>query len=194
VPSLYEKQLSEFILTYSKAGAITSILLVLAGVALDYYSYPDRLAEFFLLRLGVVALTLGILAILHTWFGLREVRILTMVWLLLPQAMIAWMIYQTDGAYSIYFVGLHLAMYAVGIILPISLFEGIGFGFLTLLLYVIACTYHADGIGDGARLYTNSLFILFSAAASAVCTWFNEKYRTKLFSLQHEVSLKNETL
>jgi two-component system, sensor histidine kinase PhcS len=193
-PSPYEAQLSAFRLTYSKAGCATSILLVLAGAALDYYSYPDRLVEFFLLRLSVVMLTLLILTILYRPFGLRHVRMLTMTWLLLPQIMIAWMISQTDGAYSIYFVGLHLAMYAVGIILPITLLEGIGFGVLTLVLYIVACTMHVNGIGDGSRLYTNSLFILFSATASAVCTWFNEKARIKLFSLQHEVSLTNQQL
>lgn len=193
-PSLYEAQLSAFRLTYSKAGCVTSIVLVLAGAALDYYSYPSRLAEFFLLRLSVVVLTLAILAVLYKPFGVRYVRILTMVWLILPQIMIAWMISQTDGAYSIYFVGLHLAMYAIGIILPISLIESIGFGVLTLLLYLAACTLHTDGIGDGSRLYTNSLFILFSAMASAVCTWFNEKARLKLFALQHEVSINNNKL
>lgn len=194
VASPYEAQLSAFRLTYSKAGCITSLVLVLAGAALDYYSYPNRLGEFFQLRSVVVVLTLAILAILHTSFGLRNVRTLTMIWLLLPQIMIAWMINQTDGTFSIYFVGLHLAMYAVGIILPITLFEGIGFGLVTLILYIAACVYHSNGIGDGARLYTNSLFILFSATASAVCTWFNEKARIKLFSLQHEVSLTNNQL
>ena len=57
----YERQLSAFRLAYSKAGSITSIGLVLAGVGLDYFSYPEWLIEFFLLRLLVACLTLGIL-------------------------------------------------------------------------------------------------------------------------------------
>lgn len=190
----YQQQLSDFRLSYSKAGAITSIVLVLAGVGLDYFSYPDRQLEFFLLRLGVCLLTVGIFLLLFTRFGLRQVRLLTMVWLLLPQIMIAYMIFRTDGAESIYFVGLHLAMYVVGIILPISIFEGIGFGVITLVLYVLACAVHPAGFGDGGRLYTNALFILFSAIASAVCTWYNERARVRLFSLQYEVSQKNDKL
>ena len=35
---------------------------------------------------------------------------------------------------------------------------------------------------------------MFSAAASAVCTWFNERARVQLFSLQHEVKEKNSIL
>lgn len=192
--SPYEQQLSDFRLTYSKAGSITSIVLVLAGFGLDYFSYPERLLEFTLLRLLVVGLTLGVLRLLFTDFGRRHVRSLTMLWLLLPQIMIAFMIYETDGAQSIYFVGLHLALYAVGIILPISFFEGIGFGVLTLALYLLACVLHPDAANNIPRLVTNSLFILFSAAASAVCTWFNEKARLRLFQLQHEVSEKNASL
>jgi len=190
----YEQQLSDFRLAYSKAGSITSVVLVLAGCGLDYFSYPDRLLEFFFLRVLVVVLTLGVLLLLFTDFGRRHVRSLTMLWLLLPQIMIAFMIYVTDGAQSIYFVGLHLALYAVGIILPISFFEGIGFGVLTLVLYELACALHPDAATQGPRIVTNSLFILFSAAASAVCTWFNEKARLRLFQLQHEVSEKNASL
>jgi two-component system sensor histidine kinase PhcS len=192
--SPYEQQLSDFRLAYSKAGSITSIVLVLAGFGLDYFSYPEHLIGFTLLRVLVVVLTLGVLRTLFTDFGRRHVRSLTMLWLLLPQIMIAFMIYATDGAQSIYFVGLHLALYAVGIILPISFFEGIGFGVVTLVLYVVACVLHPDASGNTSRLVTNSLFILFSAGASAVCTWFNEKARLRLFQLQHEVSEKNASL
>lgn len=190
----YERQLSAFRLAYSKAGSITSIGLVLAGVGLDYFSYPEHLFGFFLLRLLVATLTLGILMVLYTQVGARQVRVLTMTWLVLPQMMIAWMIWLTSGVNSIYFVGLHLAMYAVGIILPITLFEGIGFGVLTLVLYMMACLLHPDSAAEPGKLYTNSLFILFSAIASAVCTWFNERARLRLFQLQHEVARNNDKL
>jgi two-component system sensor histidine kinase PhcS len=180
--------------TYSKAGCITSIVLVLAGVGLDFFSYPERIGEFFALRALVALLTAGVFLMLFTAQGREHVRWLTMIWLLFPQIMIAWMIYQTDGVASIYFVGLHLAMYAVGIILPISLLEGVGFGLTTLVLYVIAVLLHPAGSDDLGKVYTNSLFILFSAIASAVCTWFNEKARIRLFSLQHEVAKNNHRL
>lgn len=194
IASPYERQLSAFRLAYSKAGSVTSIVLVLAGLGLDYFSYPDRLSEFFMLRCAVALLTAGILWLLFTRIGTEQVRVLTMAWLVLPQMMIAWMIWLTSGVDSIYFVGLHLAMYAVGIILPITLYEGIGFGLLTLILYLMACLLHPDGVTETGKLYTNSLFIVFSGIASAVCTWFNERARLRLFSLQHEVAQNNEKL
>jgi two-component system, sensor histidine kinase PhcS len=194
IASPYERQLSAFRLAYSKAGSVTSIVLVLAGLGLDYFSYPGRLSEFFMLRCAVALLTAVILWLLYTRVGTEQVRVLTMAWLVLPQMMIAWMIWLTSGVDSIYFVGLHLAMYAVGIILPITLYEGIGFGLLTLILYLLACLLHPDGVTETGKLYTNSLFIVFSGIASAVCTWFNERARLRLFSLQHEVAQNNEKL
>ncbi len=190
----YQEELADFRVTYSRAGCVTSIVLVLGGIGLDLASYPERWQEFFLARLGVALATAFILALLFFDVGRRHVRWLTMVWLLLPQAMIAWMIQQTDGAASIYFVGLHLALYAVGIILPISFFESVSFGLITLGLYLLACWLHADGWSRSGMVITNSLFILFSAAASAVCTWFNERARLRLFALQREVRVKNDSL
>lgn len=190
----YQEELADFRVTYSRAGCVTSIVLVLGGIGLDLASYPERWQEFFLARLGVALATAAILALLFFDVGRRHVRWLTMVWLLLPQAMIAWMIQQTDGAASIYFVGLHLALYAVGIILPISFFESVSFGLITLGLYLLGCWLHADGWSRSGMVITNSLFILFSAAASAVCTWFNERARLRLFALQREVRVKNDSL
>lgn len=192
--SPYEHQLSAFRIAYSKAGAVTSIVLVLAGVGLDFFSHAEHQLDFLSMRVVVAMLTGGVLALLYTPFGRDQVRVLTMVWLLLPQVMIAGMIWLTSGVESIYFVGLHLAMYAVGIILPITLYEGIGFGLVTLILYLLACLLHPEGVSDVGKLYTNSLFILFSAVASAVCTWFNERARRRLFELQHEVAQNNEKL
>jgi two-component system sensor histidine kinase PhcS len=190
----YQEELADFRVTYSRAGCITSIVLVLGGVGLDLSSYPAYWREFLAARVVVALLTALIFGLLFTRFGRRHVRVLTMVWLLLPQAMIAGMIQQTDGVASIYFVGLHLALYAVGIILPISFFESVSFGLVTLGLYVLACVFNANEVMHTGMLTTNALFILFSAAAAAVCTWFNERARLRLFSLQREVRAKNSSL
>ena len=192
--SPYHTELTDFRVTYSKAGCLTSIALVLGGAGLDYTIYPAWIAEFFLYRSVVSILTLAIFAALFTSTGRNFVRPLTMLWLTLPQIMIGVMIAQREGADSIYFVGLNLALYAVGIILPISFFEGIGFGLLTVVIYLFACWLHPNGFSDVRTVAGHSLFLLFSAVASAVCTWFNERARLRLFSLQHEVGEKNGTL
>ncbi len=192
--SSYHSELTEFRVAYSKAGCITSIFLVLSGIGLDYALYPERINQFFLARVAVSALTAVIFATLFSTKGREYVRHLTMIWLALPQIMIGVMIAVTDGANSIYFVGLNLALYAVGIILPITFFEGIGFGLLTVVIYLVACAASPNGFSNFGNLLGHSLFILFSAVASAVCTWFNERARVRLFFLQHQVREKNDDL
>ena len=174
--SPYHSEMSEFRLSYSKAGAVVSAILVLLGVGLDWTLYPTYFEEFLQARIATAFLTLTILWILHNYdIGKRYVSQFTLLWLALPQIMIAIMIWRTDGVDSIYFVGLHLALYATGIILPIGFFEGIGFAFFTYILYFLACFLHPYGFSDFNRFLGISLFILFSGSVSAFCTYFNER-------------------
>jgi two-component system sensor histidine kinase PhcS len=192
--SPYHQELSEFRLAYSKAGSIVSLVLVLMGLGLDYTLYREYLGTLAPARLVVVGLTLVIFKMLHSPLGLRWVRPLTLLWLALPQVMIAWMIGVTDGVDSIYFVGLHLALYATGIILPITFFESLTFGLFTYVVYALACHFHPEGLQDFNRFAGISLFILFSATVSSFCTYFNERGRLNMFALQRQVSEKNASL
>jgi len=192
--SPYHQELSEFRLAYSKAGAIVSIVLVLMGMGLDYSLYPSYFRVLVTARVLTAVLTLAILWVMHSSYGLRWVRPLTLLWLAMPQVMIAWMIWATDGTSSIYFVGLHLALYATGIILPIAFFESLTFGLFSYLLYFLACYFHPDGLQDFNRFTGVSLFILFSATVSSFCTYFNERGRMNLFDLQKQVAEKNTAL
>jgi len=192
--SRYEAELSEFRRLSSKAGALTAIVLVMAGVGLDYGIYPDKQLPFFLLRLTVSILIGGIYFLLSHPGGKRYVQMLTLTWLLLPQMMIAWMISVTEGASSIYYAGLNLVVFAVGIAMPMGLWQTIGFGLVTYLLYVAACLLHPDALAQRSHFIVNSLFILFSVAASAVYTFMNERGHFHLIRLKEEVARKNSEL
>lgn len=191
----YHLEMSDFRLAYSKAGAIVSVVLVMFGMGLDYSIYPEHFAEFATARVVTSLLTLGVLWLLNrSSVGRKYVQVLTLLWLALPQVMISWMIWRTDGVESIFFVGLHLALYATGIILPISFLDGIGFGLFTYLVYFLACYWNPQGLENTSRFAGVSMFILFSAAVSAFCTYFNERGRLNVFRLKHEVAEKNVAL
>ena len=130
----------------------------------------------------------------RTSFALRWTNVLTLLWLSVPQIMISWMIWATDGTASIYFVGLFLALYATGILLPISFMENVAFGIFTYGLYFLACYLHPDGLRDMGRFAGYSIFLLFSAVLSAFCTYFNERGRANIFQLQRQVAEKNASL
>jgi len=181
-------------LEFSKIGCVTSAVLIVLGVGLDWAIYPHRLGEFFMIRLATAGLTLAVFAVLLSAHGRHNTRLLTLVWLVLPQIMIAWMIQQTEGVASVYFVGLQLALYGVGMIVPISYLESIGFGLFTIVVYVVACYAHPAGLGDGSELLAHVIFIVFAAVISTGCTYFNEVSRTRLFQLREQVVSQNSSL
>jgi two-component system, sensor histidine kinase PhcS len=181
-------------LAFSKTGCVTSAVLVMAGAGLDLAVYPDQAPTFLLVRSLVAVATLLILWVIQSDFGRRHVRVLTLLWLALPQIMIAWMIAQTEGAASIYFVGLHLALYAVGMIVPISYLEGLGFGVFTCLIYVAACFWHAGGVVATGQFVAHLLFTAFSAIICVGCTYFAELSRLRLFALREQVAEQNARL
>lgn len=187
-------EITKFRLTYSRAGSLTGAILVLSGVGLDYFTYPDHILDFGILRVLVTA------AIIAAFFALKVnstdnyIKIMTFFWLFLPQLMICWMIYQTNGVQSIYFIGLNLAIYAVGIFLPLSVFEGLFFNISTIIIYIIACYLNNINTGNIAILAGNALFLVLATGAAVVTTYFNEQQRNELFKLQDEVNFQNQSL
>ena len=190
----YQAELAEFRMAFSRGGAYTAIVLVLLGVGLDYAQYPQLQASFAVARLLVSLLIGGIAIMLGSALGRRFTPWLTLSWLLLPQAMISWMIWQTDGVRSPYYMGLNLAIFASGIALPFGLWQNLVFGVLSCCLYLLACLLPPHGAVPFGTMTVNVLLLLFAAAASAVYTFFNERVRFMLFRLKAEVSEKNAEL
>lgn len=191
MPAGYEAALRDFRLEFSRGGALTAVALVLFGIGLDHALYPRHELLFALVRCIVVALICVVVMLIRTSWGKHRIQWLTCIWLLLPQVMIAWMIASTEGVRSMYFVGLSLAIYASGIVLAFGLWQNLVFGAISCLLYAAACLAHADGIDPPSLFAVHSLFLLMSAAVSAVFTFFNERARLLLFQLKAEVAEKN---
>ena len=184
----YADELREFHLAFSRGGAFTCIILVLLGSGLDFALYPHMQFKFASARMLVASLIFAVVLVLDTPWGRRHARWLTFLWLMLPQAMIAWMISVTEGGASIYYAGLNLAIFASGIALGFGIWQNIIFGALSYVLYVVACLAHPRGLAPQSVFAVNSLFLLFATAASAVYTLFNERARFMLFRLKSELA------
>ncbi|MFV8490133.1 two-component sensor histidine kinase, partial [Ralstonia pseudosolanacearum] len=179
----YHQELSDLRLAFSRSGAVTGVVLVMLGVGLDYGLYPQHQVLFGVARFLVSLMMLTVMLGLPTRWGRPRVQALTLLWLVLPQLMIVWMIWYTDGAESLYYAGLNLAIFAVGIVMPLGFLQTVLFGAFTYIIWVIACVMHAGGIQSRGTFIVHSLFILFSVVASAVYTYFNELGRFQLFQL-----------
>jgi two-component system sensor histidine kinase PhcS len=156
--------------------------------------YPAEQERFAIVRvLTSAAIGLALLS-LYTETGKRHVQLISFFWLLLPQAMISWMIYATQGEQSLFYAGLMLTIFAVGILFPAGYWQTLAFGLATVGLYYIACVAHPSGIQDSSKFQFQLILIFFCALASSIYTYFNEKGRFQLFRLKDEVAHKNDEL
>ena len=77
----------------SKAGCMLVVVLMPAGILLDYFVYPQEVGFFFQLRLICSVLAFILWGLLSTAFGRNHFRILGMLWFILPSLFISVMIY-----------------------------------------------------------------------------------------------------
>ncbi|MDR3482248.1 MAG: ATP-binding protein [Burkholderiaceae bacterium] len=175
-------------------AAYVAIVLVLLGCGLDYELYPQFQLLFGEARVAVAILIFCFIMVMRSRWGVGRTQWLTFLWLLFPQIMIAWMISKTEGANSLYCEGLHLAIFAACIALPFNLGESITFCALTFLMYVIACSGHADSFHLYGPFAVNAIFLFMSSVVGAVCTFINDRGRVTSFRLKSEVAQKNRQL
>lgn len=190
----YEEELRDYHLQCSRACGVTVIILILLGFALDFVVYPLEQGRFALARTTTCLLIAMALIVLNTEAGQRHIQSITFAWLMLPQIMIAWMIYVTQGEASLFYAGLILSIFAVGTLFPVGHWYTLAYGVLTLLYYSLACVLRADGIHDSTQFLFHAMIILLATFGSAVFTYFNERVRRQLYRLKEEVILKNKEL
>lgn len=190
----YRAALREQLLFYSRVTCVVTIFLTLGGVGLDRAFYPSHVREFAWARVGA-ALFVGLVLLSYSQpWGRRNIRPLTYLWLFVPQAMICWMIYHTDGEQSIYFVGLTFALSGIGFFLPLSIAEALAFGGATLVGYGLACALRPGGIQNSSAWLGSSTFILFYTVICVVIAIYSDKWRWLSFQLKTEVDEKNAEL
>ena len=190
----YLKDLHGYLIFNSRAACLMTIVLILAGLGLDNIFYPAHAREFLILRIGACA-CIGLILLSYRWqWGRENIKALTYFWICIPQAMVAWMIFRTDGELSIYFVGLTFVLSGMAFFLPISFFEAVFFGILTLLAYAAACILRADGVNDFHAFWGNALFMLFYALIGVALAVYNERWRWLSFQLKKEIQEKNAAL
>ena len=190
----YRRELHEQLLFYSRITCVVTIVLTLGGVGLDRFFYPAYAIQFGWARTGA-SILVGMVLLSYTLpWGRQNLRPLTYLWLCIPQAMICWMIFRTDGEQSIYFVGLTFALSGVAFFLPLSLAEAFAFGAVTLAGYGLGCALRPEGIQNVGAWAGSSLFILFYTFISMVIAIYSDKWRWLSFQLKNEVQKKNAEL
>lgn len=182
-------------INYSKIGCVLALILVPAGMTLDYVIYSSLAVEFLAVRLLCDVAVLGIFFLHYARSANRTIRILTLAWLIIVQIAICYMIYRTDGFRSTYYAGLNLAILGMGILLPVTLPELIILCGVTLILYITAGIAHNIDIHSQFYLaYNNLFFMILTGVISATAVLFGARRRFSEFALNFELGRKNKDL
>ena len=190
----FEADEHELRLRQSKVACILGIVLIPAGVSLDYISYPDQLVSLAAIRI-VAAGLIAIIYALHFWDKAAvHVRYLTMAGLLIAVASIASMVAITDGAMSTYYDGLFLILFAVGVLAPMQPFEATLLCISTLVIYIIGCSLVANAESARNTLLNNLYFLVLTCIISITAVHFNYRRRFNEFRLKFKLAAQHQEL
>ena len=194
LPASFEEAMEQHMVYYCRITCVLAMALIAAGVGLDAAFYPQNLVEFGFVRLVVVLLIGAALWSYSRPWWLKRVRLLTFFWIALPQLMIAWMVYYTNGEASIYFVGLTLAVSGISIFLPLTVRDALVFCAFTLCAYTLACVMREEGVQYWPALLGQLLFILFFSAIAVTVSVYGDRQRRQTYALQKEVQRQKDEL
>jgi len=189
----YTEALNRLKLNFSRVAAILAMVFVPAGAILDWFTYPDRVGYFFLLRCATSLIILVASIAYYRPGAERYSGVITFGWFMVIQLMIAFMIFETDGATSPYYAGLTLTVYAAVMVLPLSFKEILGMSLGTIGLYLIACIAHGEGLNEPA-FGANLFFVVVTCVIAATAVYYNERRRVKEFVIGRDLGAKYREL
>jgi signal transduction histidine kinase len=176
-----------------KIACMLVIVLMPAGIALDYFVYPKNLGGFLVLRLMCSLLAAGLWFLHTTQFGYRHYRLLGIPIAWLPTFFMAWMIYSTEGPNSPYYAGLNLVILAVSAVVRWNTKESLIAVGGVLLMYLAACLL------KGSReqipiIFNNGYFLILTGVIVVVGNHFFYRLRLSEFTLRYELDKNRAAL
>ncbi len=194
---VFDKEFAEYDrnvrIANSKLGAVLAIVLMPAGLVLDWFVYPEKLWVFFQLRIFCSVLVGVVLALFFTNFGRKHYRVLGMTWYMLPALFIAWMIYAAGDPLSLYYAGLNIVLLGLGLILPWTYQENLLAGSLVIAMYVGAVALQGT-LHEFRYLVNNLYFLVLTALIVVISSYFHSKLRFREFSLRYELDESRQKL
>jgi len=175
-----------------EVGSYLVMVLMPAGVVLDYFVYREHLLYFSILRLASAALGGCVWLVLRTKLRDKIHRYLSLELALMPAFFICWMIYASDGAASTYYAGLNLVLLSVALVMRWSADLSIVASLCVILMYLAACSFH--GTTKLGILVNNLYFLSLTGIIVAISGWIHQTLRIREFALNYELDLSKREL
>jgi signal transduction histidine kinase len=178
-------------LEQSRIGAWLMLVLLPAGISLDYFVYPDRVAQFAGYRILGDVVVLAALVLHWSRWGAQRPNLLIAAWLGAAIMAICAMIFVTEGSRSSYNDGLVVALLAIGILLPLTVSDALAICAATMVLYVITCIAHNQVPFSVPHFFNNVYFLILASVISVTAVYFNSRRRFGEFKLKRELEQRN---
>jgi signal transduction histidine kinase len=176
-----------------KVACALVMFLMPAGVILDLWVYPERVREFFQLRLICSVVAAAWWTLHQTSFGLRHYRLLGVPIAILPGFFIAWMITVTEGPASPYYAGLILVLLAVNAIVHWTTAESLLALAVLYTFYFIACA--SWPIAEERGIFFNNIyFLVLTGIIVVIGNYLYNQLQFREFVLRFELSQNRRTL
>ncbi|HTI97422.1 MAG TPA: ATP-binding protein [Dongiaceae bacterium] len=175
-----------------KVGCWIGMLLMPAGVVLDYFVYRSRVGHFFILRLACSALIAIFWAVVDSPAGRKHPRVLGVLLAMFPTSFISWMIFVTEGSVSPYYAGLNLVLLVIGFVLYWTLIESLIAVSLVVLMYVGACIAH--GHISQVAFANNLYFLALTGVIVVTGSYVHSHWRFREFALRFELDQNKKAL
>ena len=176
-----------------KVACALVVFLMPAGILLDYFVYPERFADFLLLRLFCSVLAAILWALHKTPFGVRYYRFLGIPIAFLPAFFISWMISITEGSESPYYAGLILVLLAVNAIVHWSTGESLLAMAILFLFYLIACLPW-NLAKDSGIFFNNMYFLVLTGIIVVTGNYLYNQLHFREFVLRFELGQNRQKL
>lgn len=182
-------------------GCLLGMLLMPAGVILDFFTYRDDLKviqEFFQLRLLSSVLIGAFWLYVRSEKGRAQYRTLGIILALLPAFFISVMIARQDGAASLYYAGLNLVLLVVGFILHWTIRESIIATTTVWAMYIGACYWQNPKFlsdKDLQSAFANNVYFLALTGIIVVAgSGYHYRLRFREYALLYQLDKNKQEL
>lgn len=177
-------------------GCFLGMILMPAGVALDYFVYRNQLGAFFLLRILCSGLIGLFWLVVRSPFGPKHYRKLGLLLAMFPAFFISWMIALTEGASSTYYAGLNLVLLVVGFILHWTVRESVVAVGAVMAMYLGACYVHDPGfvVTQQEAVANNLYFLVLTGVIVVAGSGYHYRLRFREYALLFELDRSRNQL
>lgn len=182
------------LMRHTRVACWLSLVLVPAGITLDWFVYPQLFRTFLIARIVCDVAILPILLLLYTQFVPPSIRWISAWWAVTPMWMICWMIYYSEGSVSTYYAGLSLMVIATCQLLPYKFVDALAYSLIVLASYAIACGLSQHSSFDFSIFYNNVYFLLLTSIVCVTTSLFFEQRRFQEFRLRYQLDQSNRQL